>query len=276
MGALLSFPPFAEDGVAALESGQVVTVPGECFRLLPEEKVLLTPQLLGGAKNISLEPSGALKHASGQRALLTAMMSRFSTYAAKLVESLAPHYRGQLERGRTSYRPAEIEGRKSSVLHDDTRLHIDAFPAVPMRGRRILRVFANVHPIAPRLWHVGEPFADMALYFVGHARIAPPFLNALRAALGLTKGQRTPYDDLMLALHDGAKRDETYQLRCPKTPIAFPPGAVWLCFTDTVMHAAVKGQFALEQSFHLPVAAMADPAKAPLRILERMTGRILV
>ena len=31
----------------------------------------------------------------------------------------------------------------------------------------------------------------------------------------------------------------------------------------------------LEQTFYLPVAAMADPAKSPLRVLEKMEGRVL-
>jgi hypothetical protein len=41
------------------------------------------------------------------------------------------------------------------------------------------------------------------------------------------------------------------------------------------LHAALSGHCALEQTFHLPVDAMADPAKAPLRVLERLTGRAL-
>jgi hypothetical protein len=38
----------------------------------------------------------------------------------------------------------------------------------------------------------------------------------------------------------------------------------------------MSGQFMLEQTFHLPLAAMADPAKSPLRVLERVVGRRLV
>jgi hypothetical protein len=36
------------------------------------------------------------------------------------------------------------------------------------------------------------------------------------------------------------------------------------------------GQHAFEQTFHLPVAGMLDPAQAPLGILERQIGRALV
>jgi hypothetical protein len=41
------------------------------------------------------------------------------------------------------------------------------------------------------------------------------------------------------------------------------------------MHAALAGQFLLEQTFYLPVAAMQDERMAPLRILEQLYQRQL-
>jgi hypothetical protein len=38
----------------------------------------------------------------------------------------------------------------------------------------------------------------------------------------------------------------------------------------------MSGQHQLEQTFYLPVSAMIDEARAPLRILERLKGRQLV
>jgi hypothetical protein len=49
-----------------------------------------------------------------------------------------------------------------------------------------------------------------------------------------------------------------------------------MCFTDQTMHAAMSGQFCLEQTFHLPVEALSYPERSPLRVLERMTGSALV
>ena len=80
----------------------------------------------------------------------------------------------------------------------------------------------------------------------------------------------------MLALHDGAKLDAEYQRRSPQTEVAFPAGSTWICFTDQVMHAALAGQYVLEQTFHLDVDAMASPERAPLRVLERLRGHALV
>jgi hypothetical protein len=262
---------------ALLESGRIVLYPAG-FALYPEELRLKDPALCGGAKNISLSADGTLKHAAAPpaaRLRLKTMMARYAAFALDLVQAVAPHYRGTLIRGRTSFRPAEIASRKSPVLKDDSRLHVDAFAARPTGGMRILRVFANVNDADPRAWQVGEPFADMAGRFLPSLRPNPRAINTLYAAIGITKGRRTRYDDLMLGLHNAAKRDQSYQASCPKQAIAFPSGSVWVCYTDVVMHAALKGQHALEQTFLVPVDAMAEPSRSPLRMLEAMTGRAL-
>jgi hypothetical protein len=79
----------------------------------------------------------------------------------------------------------------------------------------------------------------------------------------------------MLGLHDRAKLDLDYQRATPKAEIRFPPGTTWLCYTDQVMHAAISGQFVLEQTFHLDLEAMVYPERAPFTVLERMTGQAL-
>lgn len=265
----------------ALESGKVLFFPRLDFALNEEEHVLLTPDVSDGkAKNVSLRPSGSLGGTSctGETArLLQRMMERFAATAMRFVGALIPAYSERLERAPTSYRPVEIAGRSASAIHDDTRLHVDAFPSRPMRGRRILRLFSNINPDgASRVWHVGEPFEDMAKRFLPGAREGSRFQAQIFGALGITKGVRSSYDGLMLGLHNGAKRDEDYQLRSPQLEIPFPAGSTWICFTDQVMHAALKGQFVLEQTFHLDVESMVAPARSPLRILERLRGHPLV
>jgi len=95
------------------------------------------------------------------------------------------------------------------------------------------------------------------------------------AALRITKGVRSAYDHIMLQLHDRMKSDAAYQRNVRSTEVAFPPGSTWVCFSDQVSHAVVNGQYMLEQTLHLPVAAMYEPSKAPLRVLERLAGRAL-
>jgi len=79
----------------------------------------------------------------------------------------------------------------------------------------------------------------------------------------------------MLGLHDHGKLDDEYQATAPRERVDFPAGSTWVCFTDQVLHAALGGQFLLEQTFFLPVAGMGDAQRSPLRVLERLAGRSL-
>ena len=71
------------------------------------------------------------------------------------------------------------------------------------------------------------------------------------------------------------KEDESFQKGAPQTAMDFPAGSTWLAFTDQVSHAATAGQYQLEQTFLLPVDAMREPERSPLRILESLKGRRL-
>jgi hypothetical protein len=204
------------------------------------------------------------------------MIGRFAREASALVTTLFPRYAPYVKRARTSYRPQPAVGRDVSWRKDDSRLHVDAFPSRPNRGERILRVFTNVNPREDRVWRVGEPFETMAKTLLPRISTPLPGTAALLAALRVTKGRRSAYDHLMLNLHDRAKADLDYQRDCRQETVHFAPGTTWICFSDQVMHAAVSGQFMLEQTIHLPVTALYDPTRSPLAILERLTGRPLV
>jgi hypothetical protein len=264
--------------VAALEQGAVLLFPNLAFALSDDEKLFLDARVADGkAKNISLDHTSGKMQASsltGEKAqALAAMIERFGSQAATLVHELLP-YR-HVERARTSFRPVQVKGRSYSKISDDRLLHIDAFPSRPLRGRRILRFFANVAPTTPRRWHVGEPFEDFARDFL--PRVGPhlPGKSWLYDRLGVTRGRRSRYDELMLSLHDAAKLDSAFQQNSPHQRIDFPPGCCWLAFTDQVLHAALGGEFALEQTFHLDVEQMAEPQRAPIKVLERLSGKTL-
>ncbi len=274
------FPPaLRERATAALEAGKVLFLPRLAFRPMPDETGFLTGAAAGGArKNISLDPTtGRIGNVGqGDTARLSAMLDRFGREAAGLLRDLL-EYGDALERARTSFRPVEIADRATSPRHDDRRLHIDAFPGRPLHGRRILRAFSNIAPDgASRAWRVGESFEDFARAFAPRARPARPGSGWLLEHLGITRGRRGAYDHLMLRLHDLAKLDAHWQANAPRADISFPAGSTWMCFTDQVLHAAMSGHCALEQTFHLPLTAMRHPQTAPLRVLERVTGRALV
>ena len=270
-----------ETNTTRIESGDILYLPQLPFVLKSTEKSLLSPAVLDKqAKNVSFNPmTGRLKGSSrkANQSLLTCLMERFSATSQQFLENLLPHYRGSLLVGRTSFRPVEVLGRESSPLKDDTRIHIDAFSATPNQGKRILRVFCNINPNGmSRLWQVGEPFQKVVDQFSSLLR--PPLFGSrkLLALLKMTKSYRSLYDHYMLMLHDEMKMNHSYQGLVKKTNVHFAAGSTWVVMTDSVSHAALTGQYMLEQTFYLPPEKMQDPKKSPLFILEEALKEKLV
>ncbi|MCC6870284.1 MAG: Kdo hydroxylase family protein [Burkholderiales bacterium] len=265
--------------IRTIEDGGVVVLPKATFALSAAEQRFLSPTWSDGhAKNVSLD-GRRLKGARGggrDLAELAGVVERFATAAAGLVAALFPRYAPYEKRARTSFRPQPAVGRAVSWRKDDSRLHVDAFPSRPTHGDRILRVFSNVNPAEPRVWRVGESFEAMARRFLPRIRAPLPGSAVVLAALHVTKGLRSEYDHLMLGLHDCAKADLTYQREAEQQTVAFAPGTTWLCFSDQVLHAAMRGQYMFEQTIHLPLSALYAPERAPLAILERLLGHALV
>ena len=265
-----------------LEQGKVLYLPSFDFSLRAEERGLLDPAIADPKrKNISLEPdNGALHGVVGgaeREAAVRGLIARYQQAAADLAARLLPEYQGKLRAAPTSLRLLRVEERRTSWRKDDSRLHVDAFPSRPNYGERILRVFCNINPDGePRVWRVGEPFADMARRMLPRVPRQWPGSAALLAALKITKRKRSAYDHIMLHLHDAMKADLAYQRQCPQETMPFPPGCAWVCFSDHASHAVMSGQFMLEQTFWLPAMAMTDAGRSPLAILERITGRALV
>ena len=270
-----------EAWITALEAGKVLYFPRLAFELLDGEDALLTPALLSpDVRNISLDANGQIKGVVGgadvQRAA-AAMVGRFRAQAQQLVQGLRPHYTEALRYAPTSYRPAQVESRVQSWRADDRRMHVDLFPSRPNYGERILRVFTNANPHGkPRVWRVGEPFEDVAGRFLPRAKPYSRWQAKVLHKLHVTKSLRSEYDHLMLQLHDNMKSDLDYQKNAPQQTMPFPPGSVWVCFSDQTSHAVESGQYMLEQTLHLPASRQYNPDASPLAILRRLTGRPLV
>jgi hypothetical protein len=268
------------DPAVTLEAGDVLFLPNLRFDVEPGESVLFTPAILGSSKNASFDPStgglGGTTATGADADALRGLLQRFSGAAMSLVHELFPRSHSRIERRRTSFRPAEVAGRQTSWRKDDTRLHIDSFPATPSGGSRILRVFSNVNPEGrARSWRVGDDFEAVARRFAPQLRLPLPGSGPLLRLLRVTKTLRSPYDALMLQLHDRMKGDADFQARSPQLTFDFPAGSTWMAFTDQVSHAAMAGQYQLEQTFLMPVDAMNAPETSPLRILERLMRKRL-
>ncbi|KTC86394.1 Kdo hydroxylase family protein [Legionella brunensis] len=268
-----------QQALVSLEAGQVIYLPFYSFPLdANEQDQLLSDKILDGKhKNLSFDYQtkklgGIDSHPDNSAliVLLKSFMQRYAEFAKELLINMLPEYENGLLWGRTSYRPAEIKGRSSSRRKDDTRLHVDSFPATPVNGQRILRVFTNINPYGePRVWHLGEPFDRAVARF---SSSIPPYSRTIAKLLQLikvTKTLRSAYDHYQLNLHDSMKLDEGYQRTVNKQRIEFPAHSTWVVFTDQVSHAALSGQFLLEQTFYLPVHTMSNPELSPLKHWER-------
>ena len=263
---------------AAVEAGKVLYFPRLGFAVQPEEQALLREDTLAPkSRNVSLGADGVLKGAAGSaqdQQALAAMVGRFRQQALQLVDDLLPEYKGQLRVAPTSFRPKQVETRAQSVRADDQRMHVDAFPSRPSYGERLLRVFTNLNPHGvPRVWRVGEDFETIARRFLPQAKPYRLWQAKLLNAVHATKSLRSEYDHLMLLLHDLMKFDEAYQKNGTQVTVPFPPGSVWVCFSDQATHAVMSGQFMMEQTLYLPPGKEVDPQASPLAILTRLGGR---
>src|SRR4029078_5427117 len=61
--------------------------------------------------------------------------------------------------------------------------------------------------------------------------------------------ERTSYDEFMLRLHHFLKTNDDFQERAARRLLHFKPRTAWLLFSDTVSHAELRGQYALEHSY---------------------------
>lgn len=266
----------------ALEQGKILYLPRLSFSLDKDEINLLSPHKADPSKkNISYDVkknqlAGALCQPE-EMERLKAMIKRYALSTRSLLEALIPHYSAHLLQAKTSFRPVEVEQRKTSVYKDDTLLHVDAFPSNPVKGHRILRVFTNINPIGkPRVWRVGEPFEQVVRKMAPRVSAPFPGLAYLLRLFKVTKDYRSPYDHYMLHIHNNMKKDTDYQKTVSQEEIQFPVGSSWIVYTDQVSHAAMSGQHLLEQTFYLPWEGLYTPSTAPIKVLERFLKRSLI
>ena len=275
--------PETSEIIDTLEAGNVLFFPNLNFNLTEAEAALLGPELVDPKrKNISFNVEkdqlrGVVDPAN--EPVIKALLERYYASTKALVETLLPNYKGHLIEPVNSLRVHEIAKWQdtNSWRKDDTRLHVDAFPSRPIHGNRILRIFNNINPHGvPRSWRVGESFETLAERVLPGLKPYSPMASWIQDKLHITKSRRTHYDHLMLAMHDAMKADLEYQKNGVQWDVDFFPGATWVCYADQVPHAAMSGQYMLEQTYLIDVNGLKNPELAPLKILERLTGEALL
>jgi hypothetical protein len=271
-----------------LEKGEILFFSRPPFPLSAQEiDFLLSQRHMDSRlhKNISYRPGEDLlrgfSDSPENESRIHHIMRAYSGAVTSFVSRFLSPYAGRFQMDYASFRPLEEQGRDLPLHKRNDLLHVDAFPSRPTRGGRILRVFTNINPSQDRIWLTAERFPELA----GHYALEAGLRNICRSgsslrarlvhllhATRLPVTERSPYDEFMLHFHDWLKENSRFQSGVGKTRLAFPPQATWLVFTDGVPHAALSGQFALEQTFIIPTAALVAPDYAPVRVLEKLCG----
>ncbi len=237
-------------------------------------------------KNIAYRPredriTGTTTAEHGQADILLRIMRSYSQQVSSFLADLLKPYSWQLDYA--SFRPLQEKGRTLRTRARNDLLHVDNFPTRPANGNRILRFFTNINPSQPRKWIITQPFETLVHRWAGSLALPYPrplcgwekirylALRRLRA-MGFPVAARPPYDEFMLRMHHVMKEDSGFQKDCPKIHLQFPPDSCWMVFTDSVSHAALSGQYALEQTLLVSWNTLVLPEKSPLKILERLSG----
>lgn len=279
----------------ALENGNILFFQSPPFPFPQEEIDFLLKQKQGGSaarKNIAYKPQidKITNHDAKNpeaAAKLKKILSHYSKSVTDFLTILLSPYAQHWKHDFASFRPFQEKGRKLRLRARNDLLHVDSFPTRPLHGSRILRFFTNINPTESRIWNTSDDFAELAKKFAGKVPIPQSvgydLLSRLKRKIkqmankaGLKVALRSPYDVFMLHMHNFLKENEEFQKNCRKDRWEFPPLSCWAVFTDQVSHAALSGQYALEQTFIIPQKALLCPEKSPVCVLERLSGKNLI
>lgn len=275
-----------------LEEGQILFFPRSPVQLPAADiEFLLNRRQAAGRfrKNIAYKPalnvvSGAVHESAEISKRLLEVMQTFSVSVTSFLTGLLAPYAATWRLDYASFRPQQERGRKMKFHARNDLMHIDAFPTRPTYGNRILRFFININPEEPRHWITAESFDVLLREHGGKGGIPLPAperwplarwrrgLAGWAKSLGLPVAAPSRYDLFMLRLHDYLKEKEDFQLSDRRESWEFPPNSAWIVFTDFVSHAALEGQFALEQTFLVDYRSMVEPERSPVRLLEEASG----
>jgi hypothetical protein len=293
---LTATPDQSRTFCAQLEAGDILYFPETPVRVsLDDTSFLLGQQQADSSlhKNIAYKPavdrlSGFDSKTANPAAVrrLQSIMRGYSNSVVQFLTLFLAPYQAHWKLDYASFRPQEEQNRDLPVRRRNDLLHTDAFPTRPTHGARILRFFNNINPTRTRDWIVSDPFAATVRQFAP-SEIAPNpgstlsrIGKATGRAIGLSAAfpsiKRSPYDDFMMRFHNFLKENPRFQSSCAKYAFQFPPGSSWMVYTDTVPHAVLAGQYALEQTFLVRPEAMVRPEISPLRVLEEIAQAPLV
>jgi hypothetical protein len=274
-----------------LERGRIVYFP-ECPIALPTEDELAflrdeMPNRLKD-KNISYHPEADKIHGirgNGEFADRTArILKEHSRRVQEFLVAKLSRLTPQWTVGTSSFRPLQERGRNLSAHASNELVHIDAGAYGATHGDRIVRFFVNVNPDEDRVWISKGAFPDLYKRYGAEAGVHPPrsleegpmdqIRSALSKVLALVAPQArlldsSPYDRAMRRFHNFMKDTPSFQeAREGHQEFRFRPYSAWMVFTDMVSHACTEGQFALIDTFVVPLRNCRLQEMAPINILK--------
>ena len=240
-------------------------------------------------KNIAYRPqqnrvTGLGKASAADEETMRAVLQRYAFSVERFLQTVLAPYAGHWQLDYASFRPMEESQRKLRTRARNDLLHVDSFPTRATNGKRILRVFTNVHPTQPRVWATGDPFEGLLGRF-GQELPAyrpddpatvdawlPTLARRMAKRLGFKDGSRSAYDRWMLDFHNFLKEHAAFQAEARKDTWHFSPRSSWIAFTDSVSHSVLSGQYAVEQTLLVDPKGLVRPERAPLEQLRRFYG----
>ncbi|SRR5581483_8399120 len=237
------------------------------------------------SKNVSYHPE--TKHITGIDAASKAgkraegILRAHSERVQSFLRAAMPELTEGWTVGTSSFRPLEEKGRGLGPHASNELVHVDAGAYGATHGDRILRFFININPDRDRVWTTKGIFPELYERFGRAAGIASeksrslergPW-NAMYSGILKTfkKGRlidTSPYDRLMRQFHNYMKDTPEFQNDSHgHREFRFPPFSAWMVFTDMVSHACIEGQYALVDTFVIPLRNCRLPELAPFHIL---------
>lgn len=271
-----------------LEQSGIIFFPESPIKLSADEQSFLLNQELGNSayhKNIAYKPtedriSGVKSLDAPRRERLRSILSGFSGQVQEFLRDFIDPYARGWQLDFASFRPVEEKGRKMRLRARNDLLHVDSFPTRPVFGNRILRIFHNLNPTVSRVWYTADPFEKLAATFKeqlipksnnsGNLINMVPGFKAIASMLGITMSGSSPYDRWMMNFHNFLKENAEFQRNTARSRWEFPPNSAWMVFTDCVSHAAMSGQYAMEQTFIISKEDLVIPELTPINVLDRM------
>ena len=248
-------------------------------------------------KNVSYHPEvDKITRLKGDKELIsraTRILKEHNGRVQTFLKRAMPGLSRNWKVGTASFRPLEERGRNLSAHASNERVHVDAGAYGATHGDRVLRFFVNINPSAERVWVSKGPFAEVYRRYGRRAGIdtdkprtlVKGFLNsvysgALRAAerAGVSRApliDTSPFDRLMRRFHNWMKDTPDFQSAAEgHREFGFKPFSAWMVFTDTVSHACISGQYALIDTFVIPLSNCRHPEWAPINLLRRPSAEI--